>query len=196
MSFVEKDQSLPRQINEKNLAVLVAGALRQEYAGSQAAIKRIETATGISQYCVRKWYRGSNAPKSVHLLKLAEIYPSILRMILEVIGRSDVWDACVRNSIPQKMLTEHSTWHLKRDVYYDKFVVISVIVNSLIGYQLNQRQLWFLGRLQRGHTVKVDDISTMWHVNFRTAQRDIMGLQKASLIRFVGVQKEGSYELV
>jgi len=196
MSFIEKGQSLPQEINEKTMAGLVACALRQEYAGARAAIKRIETATGISQNCVRKWYRGSNAPESVHLLELARIYPCVLRMILELIGRSDVWDACVRNSIPQKMQAEHSTGHLKRVVYYDKFVVIGVIVNLMIGCQLNQRQLWFLGRLQQGHKVKVDDISAVWRVHFRTAQRDITGLRRASLIRLAGVRREGCYELV
>lgn len=194
MSFIEKDQVLLEEITDQMVAALVANALRVEHADTSAAIKRIGKLTGANLHSISKWYQGHNAPKSAHLLMLAKIYPSVLRRMLEIIGRYDAWELCTENDIPEKM---ESTFYepSKRDVYSNRFVTINVVVDARVASQFNQRQLWFLGQLQRGSKVKAEDIVLTWHVILMTARRDIAGLMESGMIVFVGARKNGYYVL-
>ncbi len=168
--------------------------MRKEHAKSDAAVKRIERITGANSNSIKKWISGRHAPKSGHLLLLAKSYPHILRMVLELIGRSDVWDICAQQSIPQKMLANSLRKTVEKRVYYDRFVGVNVVVDSHIAGQFNQRQLWFLGKLQQGHKLKTNDIAPVWRVTARTAQRDIAGLMEARLIQFTGAPRNGHYQ--
>jgi len=195
MSCTTKGNDLPAAITDAMVAALVSGILRQEQPKSDAPMKRIELATGVNRNSISKWYNGSNAPKSSHLLMLAKAYPNILRMMLEIIERGDVWELCVKHSIPQKMTDARPQKPPRPSIYSDRFVSINVVVDSLVSGQLNQRQLWFLGRLQQGISVKAEDIVPVWRTTFRTARRDIAGLVAARIICFTGARKKGRYEL-
>jgi len=195
MPSTQKGKELLATIKENIMATLVSGILRQEQPKSDAAIKRIALTTGLDQNNIAKWYNGRNAPKSANLLKLAKPYPNMLRMILERIGRSDVWELCVQHGIPQKMLSERQKTFVRQSINSDRYVSINVVVDALVGSKLNKRQLWFLGRLQQGNKIKADDIVAAWRVDPRSARRDIAGLVKNHLIRFAGARKNGKYEL-
>lgn len=77
----------------------------------------------------------------------------------------------------------------------DKSVTIQVSISPGIAGQLNQRQLWFLGKLQQRDEVKVSDIAALWCVTMRTAKRDVADLKKRKLVIFVGAGKTGRYIL-
>ncbi len=192
MSFTQKDQVLLDEITDQMVAALVANALRAEHADTSAVIKRIGKLTGANLHSIRKWYQGHNAPKSAHLLMLAKIYPNVLRRMLEIIGRYDAWELCTENDIPEKM---ESTFYKasNEDIYSIKFVTINVVVDARIAGQFNQRQLWFLGQLQRGSKVRAEDIVMTWQISVITAKRDIAGLVDAGMIEFVGARKNGYY---
>lgn len=123
---------------------------------------------------------------------LAKIYPNVLRRMLEIIGRYDAWELCTENDIPEKM---ESTFYKasNEDIYSIKFVTINVVVDARIASQFNQRQLWFLGQLQRGNKVRAEDIVGTWQVSAITAKRDIAGIVDAGMIKFVGARKNGWY---
>jgi len=195
MSRTQEGNELPVAITDKMVAALVAGILRQDQPKSDAPMKRIELATGVNRNSISKWYHGSNAPKSAHLLLLAKSYPNILRMILQLINRGDIWELCLRHSIPQKMLSARPKTRTRQSIYKDRFVSINVVVDALTSGQLNKRQLWFLGRLQQGDSVKAENIVSVWRSTPRTARRDIAGLIAVRLIRFTGARRNGRYEL-
>ncbi|HEU5047350.1 MAG TPA: hypothetical protein VFT64_05835 [Rickettsiales bacterium] len=193
MSCTQTGKVLPARITSETIAASVAGVLRREHHKSGSALKSIQRVTGASYDSACKWHRARNAPKSASLLRLAAHYPQILRVILELIGRSDVWNLCLQHAIPQKMLTELPRKTSLSSAYDDTFVVLNVLVDLQTGCQLNQRQLWFLGKLQQGGRAWAQDLCSVWQVNHRTAQRDIAGLVQANLIRFTGAKKNGRY---
>ncbi len=51
-------------------------------------------------------------------------------------------------------------------------------------------------QLKQGEHCKPADIAAYWGVVDKTAKRDISGLQKIGLVRFVGSSKTGVYQLV
>jgi Fic family protein len=81
----------------------------------------------------------------------------------------------------------------KTKIYSVSSVTINVTLPLTQASNLNQRQLWFLGRVQQGLTSKADDIEAAWGVTLRTAKRDIAGLIDLQLIRFSGARKNGRY---
>jgi len=195
MSRTPEGKELLASITDNMIAALVSGILRQAHPRSDTPIKRIALVTGANHNNIAKWYHGSNLPKLRNFLMLAKHYPNMLRLMLQLIGRGDVWELCVQHGIPQKMLSERPQTHPRQRVYSDRFVSINVVVDSLISSKLNQRQLWFLGSLQQGYNVKVEDIVTVWKITCRTARRDITGLKDTWLIRFAGARRNGHYEL-
>jgi len=195
MSVAKKRQTLPVKITDKTVANIVSKALRQEYAELNAAIKWIVRITGIPANTVAKWYRGSNAPKSSHLLILIAYYPYLLHSICKTIGREDMWNAAVRFDIPQSMQTRLAAKHPTHAPRDDRFVT-PWITNSQTGAQFNSRQLWFLEQLRRGSKLQAKDIIASWQVHERTARRDIAWLIEVGLIRFVPSGKTGWYALL
>jgi len=196
MSCTREGKELPAIITDKRVAALVAGILRQEYPKSDAPIKRIALTSELNRNTIAKLYNGRNAPNTANFLMLVRGNPSMLRMMLELIDRSDVWELCVQNGIPQKMRLSHPGTHPRQGIYSDRFVSINVVVDLQAGGQLNRRQLWFLGKLQQGKRVKAESIVSKWRSTPRTARRDIAGLMAARLICFIGARRNGHYEIM
>ncbi len=195
MSFNQNNQVLPAKITDKMVAGMVSNALRIEHTYSSAVVKRIGRLTGASLHSVTKWYQGLNAPKSGHLLMLARVYPNVLRVILEMIDKREVWEVCEQMLLRDRKASLFHNQLLEEEIYRVKFVPINVVVDSKIIPNLNQRQLWFLGRLQVGVSLKALDIQTVWQVSEKTAKRDISNLVKAKLIKFLGAKRNGYYAL-
>jgi Fic family protein len=61
--------------------------------------------------------------------------------------------------------------------------------------KLNQRQLWFIGELQNGKHIGVNEIAKTWQKSYRTSKRDIQGLTKIGLVDRIGARKNGYYSL-
>lgn len=190
------DQTLPPLINDELIAALTANALRNAHRNDSSAVKKIGMITGANLCSISKWYQAINAPSSAHLLTLVRCYPELLKSLLEVIGRSDVWALCLAENIPDKMSAELAKRRSKQALFEDKYVLINVSVRFDLAKKFNQRQLWFVGELQRGKKLKASNIAAQWRVSHKTAQRDIAGIVKQKLIRFNGARKNGFYGLV
>jgi hypothetical protein len=183
-----------RTLNNK-IATAVAQILRQNYSEINSAIKVIGLKTGAPPRTIRNWYDGRNAPSSAHIVMLARHIPAIAEAILTLSGQQNIWTA-------YKMVMEHSyvvnalpPEEVIKKYLSSKTVSINVTLSVRTISKLNQRQLWFLGKLQQGMNAKPDDIIAPWKVNSRTCWRDIAMLEKMGLIQFVGAKKTGHYEL-
>lgn len=185
MSFSKKDHYFPCTISDEMIAKSVAAALRQEHANISAALKHIEGVTGIPAKTASKWYTGRYAPKSRHLLILAAHYPEVLQAVCELMGMDAVWRHAVSARLVETMRSQlNARWEKwnKSSMEMDKFVLIRVRLDAHKAIQLNQRQLWFLGQLQQGYTMRAEDLVDTWHVHAKTARRDVKGLEEAHLI--------------
>ena len=199
MSFSKKDQVFPsklRRLSEAEFAEIVAYALRHDFGETPSAIKHIGKLTGANLRTIKNWYKAGNMPSSVHLLLLGRSSSTLLKFILEQLGGSDLRDAF-------ELLNGHMAGtksglesSLNKGIYSDNFVTINVIVETSNIYDLNQRQLWFLGQLQKDIKLKADDISEIWKVTLRTAKRDVAVLIEKKIICFVGPKKTGCYRII
>lgn len=68
-----------------------------------------------------------------------------------------------------------------------------VPVNVPDDVPLNERQVWFLGRIQRGVRITSSDLANQFDVTPKTAKRDIGSLRDANVVRFVGSPRTGRY---
>jgi hypothetical protein len=89
MSSEKMGKVFPAKTADKKLTELVAAALRQDYGDSTTAIKKIADQTGEGMHAIKRWFEGRNTPSANHLLILAKSSPSVLRVVLELVG--DKW---------------------------------------------------------------------------------------------------------
>lgn len=196
MSFQNFSQVLLSSIDDQSVATMVANALRHEHQGDTSVVKEIGRITGASLHTINKWCQAINAPKSAHLIMLAGVYPQVLKGLLEMIGRADVWEVCLAENIPEKMHPKTAVSRPENPIYRDKYVPINVMVNLDVAIKLNHRQLWFIGELQRGKKLKADDIATQWWVSHKTAKRDIASMLEHNAICYNGARKNGFYTVM
>ena len=188
MSCPVMGKTLPNPITDYQVALLVAKILRAEHLQSDAVVKRIARATGANTETVKKWYNGQNAPSAAHLITLMRTYPSIYQTVMGLaeLIRPDP-GPCGGPSL--------SPNGIKSEIYTDNFVGINVLVPLALKGKLNERQLWFLGRLQQKETVRGNDIALVWGVTARTAERDVAALVAVDLVFYRGPRKIGKYQL-
>lgn len=199
MSFSKMDQVFPlkpRAISDPELARIVAHALRQDFGEKRHAIKHISRLTGANLRSIKNWYIGVNVPSSGHLLLLARSSETLLHFILEQIGGEDLRDAFQLLNGGMNSNKNKSKKIPKSEIYSDKSVTINISIDPLHVENLNQRQLWFLGRLAQGDRTKAEDIAQIWQVNLRTAKRDLAVLSQKELLCFKGAKKTGFYVCV
>lgn len=61
---------------------------------------------------------------------------------------------------------------------------------------LNERQAWFLTRVENGDHCCAADLAAHWEVSEKTARRDIAALKQIGFIRFIGNRRGGWYVTV
>ena len=199
MSFFKNDRLFPSEsITHENGAIteLISKALRQEYEEVHSAVKVIGRQTGVNPRAIRNWYEGVNAPNCGHLVVLARHTPVIVEAFLGLVGYGDLWELYQKKTSSQDNAMNRAKTSLSNAKYSDKNVTIQVTVDRDTASRLNQRQLWFLGRLQRGDAPNADAIAKTWGVTLRTARRDVAALLGLRLVRFVGANKTGYYGLI
>jgi len=129
------------KINEKTLANMVAMSLQKKHENDSSVIKRIDQNIDVSSNIIYKWYRAEKSPKSMHLLKLAATYPLILKGILEMIGRDDIWQLCIAENIPEKMYGKLYKNGVKNPIYRVKNEPVNSIAESKKTLKLNNHQI-------------------------------------------------------
>lgn len=191
MSFIKTTPKLTSKKgdnSDKKLALIFAEALKQDYGGRPSPVKAIAKQTDASINTIRKWYSGEKQPCLRHLVMLAKHSPNVLRVLLELIGKDDLLELYQQHlSATEKQSSQ--------EIYSAGFCTINKTALPENIRNLNQRQLWCLLLLERGHKVKADDITTAWKVSLRSAKVDIAGLVTAGLIRFIGSKKTGYYKV-
>lgn len=198
MSFFKNDRLFPSEsITHENGAIteLISQALRQEYEEVHSAVKVIGRQTGVNPRAIRNWYEGVNAPNCGHLVVLARHTPVIVEAFLGLAGYGEIWELYQERTALQDNSMGRRKSAYSSVEYSDRNVIIDVAVDRKTASRLNQRQLWFLGRLQRGEAPNADAIAKTWAVTLRTARRDVAALAGMKLVRFVGANKTGHYEL-
>lgn len=196
MSFPKNNQDLRINITGFDVASMCSRALRKEHQNDTSCVKHIQAKTRISENTISKWYRALNAPKTSHFLILATNYPEVLKGLLVMIGREDVWRYCLLKNIPQKMSAGTDESIENKALYSDKYVHIDVVLNREIAAKVNQRQLWFLGELQNGQSIPGRQMAKIWKKSQRTARRDIQAMLNLGLIKYCGSPKNGHYILL
>lgn len=156
----------------------------------------IKRSLPLSENTISKWYRALNAPKTAHFLILATNYPEVLKGLLFMIGREDVWRYCLLKNVPRKMTAGKGENIEEKALYGDKFVHIDVVLKREVVAKVNQRQLWFLGELQSGRSIPSRQIAKIWQKSQRTARRDIQAMLNLGLIEYRGAPKNGHYILL
>jgi len=184
MSFTNNDQVF-HTISEQELAEIISYNLRKDHGVHGSSVKEIARKIKVSPRIVRNWYEARNIPSLANFLRLTECSPTLMKTFLELSNHSNV----SKHSRAQNL----SHPHANKSNYGDNSVTINVSLNRNTLLKLNQRQLWFYGLLQKGLSLKAEDVVNVWDVNIRTAKRDLAGLTELELIEFSGVHKNGRY---
>ncbi|ESQ87915.1 hypothetical protein ABAC460_17135 [Asticcacaulis sp. AC460] len=161
-----------------------------------SAVKQIAQITGARISTVTNWYQGKNVPGARYLLLLARSSPTILRFVLMQIGGELLLDAygifasratpANASKIPNQMPVFQA-----RNVSKNGSMAPPNGFTSLF----NQRQQWFISKLETDPNVTAADIVTYWKVGVRTAWRDIEILKRTRRIIFVGSKRSGQYRV-
>ena len=196
MSLTKNTQEFPNKITERNIAILIANALRAIHPNENAAVKRISRKTRIEIRTIEKWFQATNIPNTKHLLLLMRHYPEVR----EAISRFVCTDGMRQQMIDPQNDNRTDEFSVQN---FDPFHIYRVIfdpINSIADLRkisdLNLRQLWFVSELQQSSNPNSESIQARWSVSRETAKRDISKLRKLKLIHFVGAKRNGRYELV
>ena len=199
MSPNEVGKKLTDKTGEKldyKIACMIANALKQDYGNERHAVKRISRDMPIdSLNTIKAWYKGKNPPNAGHLLMLATHSPSVMRVVMELLGKQGFWERYQQEFLTETLATGVTQNRPSTKIYTEKSFGINVRIDFAVGSKLNARQLWFLGLIQQGHKLKADHIAVTWRVSSRAGEADIAGLVKAQQIRFEGSKKTGFYKL-
>ncbi len=185
-----------REKLEHKIARLVAAALREDYGDERHAIKRISRDIPIdSLNTIKAWYEGRNPPNSAHLIMLARYSPSVMGVLMDLLGNRDIWERYQKEFLSSIKTGSDTKKVSLEKIYTEKSFGINVRIDFAVGSNLNARQLWFLGLLQQGHAIKAEHIAVTWRVTKRAGERDVAGLRKAKLVSFVGAKRTGQYKI-
>jgi len=174
---------------EKNIAHSIAQILRQDYADSGAAIKRIERKAKLSPHAIKNWYEGRKVPSLENFILLTKASPRLVEWLLRQTKNDDLADIL---SAQIKSLKAGRT-PLEFEFYSINFDTLKSKKNIDILQNLNQRQMCFYSQVRQGCNPTAHDMTDFWNIGIATAKRDIAGLVDAGLICFVGSKRNGYY---
>ncbi len=99
MSFTENDRNFRSDLGKTfplaseaaldsgAFQAAIATALRTDFGGAPAAVKRLARATGANGRTVRNWFEARNGPSGHHLVALMRHSPSVAEAVLGMSGR-------------------------------------------------------------------------------------------------------------
>lgn len=188
MSYTNLDQVFHGDSNS-DIAKTIARILRDEYGGSNAALKRISNKIDANQRTVKNWYEGNNTPNLEHFIKLVKTSPKMLAHFLLLCGYDDLAKLFILKN--QRV---NSVKNGREIVCYSVIFDTNdtnVDMNSF--RKLNQRRLWFYSKIGLGNKPNARTLSEFWSVSLTTAKRDIAFLTHLKLVGFVGSKRGGFY---
>lgn len=181
----------------------IAELLRKEHGDSHRAVKQLMRQTHASERAVKHWLSGQHGPDTVFFLRLAVSSPIIRVFLLGLIEKpaaNSSADHVDRNSLSAARAAyvagENTTavprkrqWH--NDPMYDPD---RDTIDDPEPAELNERQRWFLARVEAGDRCSANEIVSAWQVSLKSARRDIAGLKAQRLIQYVGSRRKGRYK--
>lgn len=108
MSFSEKDRKIrskagkvfpPDGLEDAGKAgkagfvASIATALKREFGGTNASIKKVVALTGANERAVKNWFGGKNGPSGEHLISLMQHSEMVLEVVLMMAGRQELAQA-------------------------------------------------------------------------------------------------------
>lgn len=191
--MTKNSKTLPIKVLDSMIREALAQAIKQEHLDVSAVAKTVASVTGIDSNAIAKWQKQKSTPSAAHLLTFSAFYPSGLKMILTLIGREDVWQLAVQQSIPNKM---QETLATRSGKYQKRGDILGDVTAQKYAFPLNQRQLWFLEMLKAGKKMQNKHIAAHWNVALRTAKRDTEKLLAAGRIECVRKGRMAWFEFV
>lgn len=180
-------------------AETIAELLRREHGNSHGAVKTIMKLTDASERTVKHWMSAQHGPETIFFLRLITNSSVIRAFVMDLIeGSQDPAIASRASEFPAMSVsgTPHPPGSRQERPPDDRINdPANVPIIDPITDGLNERQRWFLARVDAGNRCRADDLSTHWSVSLKTARRDIAGLCSAGTVRYVGARKNGRYVL-
>lgn len=186
----------------KDYAELIADALRQEHGNTHRTVKTIMGWTGASERSVKNWLSGDFGPSGYFLMRLCVKSPAVRGLVMELLAEPDMiapplGDASIEaeSAMPSSVdssVSEYAVPEANRDTIRD-------IIRDIDGpnsHLLNERQAWFLTRVENGDHCRAADLAEHWNVSEKTARRDIALLKGWGLIHYAGTLRRGRYVVV
>lgn len=184
------------------LAATIAGLLKKEQGESHRAIKQLMRQTGASERTVKHWLSGQHAPDAMFFLRLVVSSPVLRAFVLGIIEGPASEQISVTDDRPVRVLTreayatgEAAVVTKAGETYRNdpKRVPISDPKDDPEPSAFNQRQQWFLERINAGERLGAKEIVLTWHVSLKTARRDISTLLRSKLLEYIGSRRKGRY---
>lgn len=183
----------------KDYAELIADALRQEHGNTHRTVKTIMGWTGASERSVKNWLSGDFGPSGYFLMRLCVKSPAVRGLVVELLAEPDMIApplgegliealsarAASAASCPPECAVPEANRDTNRDIIRD--------IDGPNSHLLNERQAWFLTRVENGDHCRAADLAEHWNVSEKTARRDIALLKEWELICFVGTLRRGHY---
>lgn len=114
MSFTEKDRNLRSKKGKSfpesggydgpPVAHAIADALRADFGGAPAAVKRIARLTRSNERAVRNWIDGNNGPSSENLVSLMQHSDAVFDTVLKLAHRSDLTAAIHLGELREQLI--------------------------------------------------------------------------------------------
>ena len=197
-------------------AQLVASALRTSLDDTHRAIKTVMLWTHANERTVKNWLSGTNGPNGEYLLALLGKSDAVVDALIGTLAQDRLTELAMR--LNQRVGDDRHWPSFARDQSDTPPVGATLPVGSwgplhrpkhdpdgpnsdpkhdpdpLSGHtELNHRQLWFLRQLNSGRPMRASDLRREHNVSERTAKRDIAGLRRLKMIRYVGSHRKGRY---
>lgn len=198
-------------------AQLVSAALRGSLDDSHRAVKTVMIWTGAKERTVKNWLSGTHGPHGDYLLVLLGKSDAVVDALIETLPPDRLTDLAIR------LIRRGGGDHRSPSATLSQFGEASELTSmprpmavsrrspngdpsdpdhgpkgdpdSVDGYtDLNDRQLWFLRQLNSGREIRAIDIRRQHNVSENTAKRDIAGLHRRKIIKYVGSRRRGRYE--
>lgn len=184
------------------LAATIAGLLKKEQGESHRAIKQLMRQTGASERTVKHWLSGQHAPDAMFFLRLVVSSPVLRAFVLGIIEGpaseqiSIADDRLVRVLTREAYATGEAAVVTKAGETHrndPKRVPISDPKDDPEPLAFNQRQQWFMERINAGDRLGAKEIVLTWHVSLKTARRDISTLLRSKVLEYIGSRRKGRY---
>jgi len=188
---------------EEKVGELVSRALREEHEREASPMKQISKKTSIAPDSVKRWYTSKKPPSLGHFLMLVQNYPEILKAFLGMVGHGYLAAHVgpVLGMVGHGYLAAHVGPVAVANNEGETLPSVAVFrdisdIPNVPKNPLNERQAWFLIRLQRTGEARAEDIAAHFKVAIKTARRDIEGLKMTGKVRFIGSKRMGAYEII